>query len=252
LFILPAPNGVDIAALAPLVSQGFQVIENYYTTEQCERLLQDIQEFRGAHELTELYRPVKGRSLRYSVIDGEQIRQHLPVLQDVYTNEFQKVVSRLAGEKMDPLANIKSGVNVNILPSGRSEYRWHYDRNYVTVILYLNEVRGGDTEMYPKYRILLKNPSSRMQKMLDAMLGFSLLRAIVRKKVTVSPKAGKLVVMQGNRTWHSVSPVTGIQDRINIIMAYDRPGAKFAAEEGLDSYLYTQAEQKVSDPNYRR
>ncbi|MGH2581350.1 MAG: 2OG-Fe(II) oxygenase [Anaerolineales bacterium] len=229
-----------------------QVIEDYYSADECRRLLDVIDDYRREHPPTDLYRPVKGRSLRYSVINGEQIRKHLPELQERYTGEFLALVNRMAGEKLEPLANLKSGVNVNILPSGRSEYRWHYDRNYVTAILYLNEVQGGDTEMYPNYRILLGNPSSRLQKILDGILNFLPLRAVLRNKVSVSPKAGRLVVMQGSRSWHSVSPVTGVQDRINIIMAYDRPGATFSAEKGLDSYLYTQQEQKATDPNYGR
>jgi hypothetical protein len=254
LFILSRQffPGANIANRTPLIANGLRVIDDYYSADQCQRLLKLVEEFRGSHKLVELYRPVKGRSLRYLVIDGEQIREHIPVLQEIYTGEFQELVNEMAEERLEPLANVKSGVNVNILPSGRSEYRWHYDRNYVTAILYLNEVEGGDTEMYPNYRILLNNPSSAFQKTLDAILNFAPLRAVLRKKVSVSPKTGRLVMMQGSRSWHSVSPVTGGEDRINIIMAYDRPGATFAAEKGLDSYLYTQQEQQVSDPNYGR
>jgi hypothetical protein len=36
-----------------------------------------------------------------------------------------------------------------------AQYRWHYDRNAVTGILYLNEVSGGETEMYSGCRIYL-------------------------------------------------------------------------------------------------
>ena len=44
--------------------------------------------------------------------------------------------------------------------------------------------------------------------------------------------------------------VEGSEDRINIILAYDAPGARFEVEEGLDSYLYTQETPNTKDPNY--
>jgi hypothetical protein len=43
----------------------------------------------------------------------------------------------------------------NITPPG-GEYRWHYDRNAATAILYLNEVPGGETEMFPNYRLVFR------------------------------------------------------------------------------------------------
>ncbi len=49
---------------------------------------------------------------------------------------------------------------------------------------------------------------------------------------------------------HSVRPVRGAEDRINLILAYDEPGAPFAIEENLDTYLYTEQASAVSDPNY--
>ncbi len=46
-----------------------------------------------------------------------------------------------------------------------------YDRNAVTAILYLNTVSGGETEMYPEYRIHLgKRKGARFQKWLDVLL----------------------------------------------------------------------------------
>ena len=57
--------------------------------------------------------------------------------------------------------------------------------------------------------------------------------------------------MRGDRCYHSVRGVTGDVERVNIIFSYDLPDAEFSMEEGLDSYLYTQEQQRSSDPNYR-
>lgn len=56
--------------------------------------------------------------------------------------------------------------------------------------------------------------------------------------------------MQGNRCLHSVRPVRGQTDRLNIIMSYDRPNAEFAIADDLNAYLYSPADTTATDPNY--
>ena len=141
------------------------------------------------------------------------------------------------------------GANVNITPPG-GEYRWHYDRNAVTAIVYLNEVPGGETELYPNFRLRLKQRYSRLQRWLDRLLQVGLVRRVFGKLVMVAPRRGSLVLMAGNMCLHSVRPVGGDEDRINLILAYDEPGAQFAIEENLDTYLYTEQASAPSDPNY--
>ena len=54
----------------------------------------------------------------------------------------------------------------------------------------------------------------------------------------------------GNTCLHSVRPFGGAEDRINLLLAYDEPGAPFAIEKNLDTYLYTEQASASSDPNY--
>ena len=60
-----------------------------------------------------------------------------------------------------------------------------------------------------------------------------------------------LIVMQGDRCLHSVRRVEGVEDRINIIMTFDTPGAVFPVEKELDSYLYSKTSTPTFDPNYQ-
>jgi hypothetical protein len=162
-------------------------------------------------------------------------------------------MSEVAGEEMFPLQNERAGVNVNVMEPGNSEYRWHYDRTPVTAVLYLNAVEGGATELYPTLWILLSDQRrARTQRVLDRMVTTRLVRGARSKKVAVAPRGGRLVAIAGNRCWHSVSGVRGSDDRVNIILAYDRKDATFAAEQGLDSYLYTNDRKAQKDPNYLR
>lgn len=230
---------------------GYEVRDGYLSAQECRALLDRIAAYRQTHELPEIHRPTKGRPLRYQVIDGRQIHQHLPEIWSLYTGRVLTTVQRAAAITLEPLSNLNAGVNVNIMQPGRSSYRWHYDRTRYTSILYLNEVEGGQTELYPNYRILLGAWADlRLQRALDRLIQFPPLVGLLGNRVQVAPKVGRLVTMRADRCWHSVGAVTGDRDRVNIILAYDLPGAVFPAEDGLDSYLYTQEPPTSDDPNY--
>lgn len=240
-------------AAPPIDRTGYVVHDGFLEPEACRETLAAVDQYRSTTDLPEIHRQARGRALRYSVIDGHQIRDRLPDIWDLYTGPVQELMSEVAGEAMFPLGNVRAGVNVNIMPPARSEYRWHYDRTPVTAVLYLNEVEGGETELYPGLRVLLSDQRwARTQRLLDRAVSMRPVRSMRARKVVVSPKAGRLVAMAGNRCWHSVGGVEGPHDRINIILAYDRKGATFVAEEGLDSYLYTTDATVQQDPNYLR
>jgi len=214
-------------------------------------LLGKIDKFRQDHTLPEIHRPMEGRALRYHVIHGEMVRESLPQIWELYTGRVQQLVDRSLGLPLAPLDNTRAGVNVNLMRPRQSSYRWHYDRACVTSIIYLNEVEGGETELYPNYRMLLRKGNvSAVQRTLDRIIQIKPILGIFGTMVRVSPKVGRLVMMRADRCWHSVRSVLGDRERINIILSYDSPGTEFPMEEGLDSYLYTQEKSSSSDPNY--
>ena len=129
----------------------------------------------------------------------------------------------------------RAACNVNITPPGGG-YRWHYDRNRVTALLYLNHIGGGETDLYPNYR--LPAPiSGQLQKGLDRILLTRPARRFFGRVHTIAPAPGTLAVIRGDRTLHSVRAVTGDHDRINLVVAYDRPGSTHQ-RPALDQYLY--------------
>lgn len=236
-----------------LSKEGCVVLEAYFEAEACATLLEEIRAYRRENPLPEIHRPMKGRSLRYKVIDGQVIREHFPSIWELYSRQVLELARAQSGEEIDLLPNPKVGVNVNIMEPQGSTYRWHYDRNAVTAILYLNQVQGGETELFPNYRILLKNPRlARLQQALDRIAHIPFIRALFVRRRVIAPQTGKLVLMAGNRCWHSVRPVHGEQERINIIFAYDQRNGQQAMNEGLDTYLYTQEQATQADPNYKK
>jgi 2OG-Fe(II) oxygenase superfamily len=228
---------------------GVHVIENFLAPSQCEELLTDVERYRTDREPPLIVRREPDRSLYYRVIDGEQVYRFLPRVVRFYS-ETTQVVRQVSGLDLAPLENRAVSVNINITPVG-GEYRWHYDRNAVTAILYLNQVSGGETEMYPGCRVYLgKYKDTIAQRWLDKISRQPVILRRFGKRMCVAPRAGMLIVMRGDQCLHSVRRVES-GERINVIMAFDRRGASFKVEKHLDAYLYSQSEAPHFDPNYR-
>ena len=235
--------------LATLSTAGFAKHHAFLSDAECEDLLAQIAVYRSSHELPEVYRQAGDRPLHYRVIDGKRITEHLPDLVNVYEH-VNVLISEAMKERLVPLADRRVGLNVNVTPAGGT-YRWHYDRNAVTAILYLNAVPGGETEIYPNYRMFMEGARySALQRVADRVMEMRPVRSIFGKLVSVPPETGLLVAMRGNRCLHSVRPVEGEADRINIIMSYDRPGARFDVAPQLNRYLYESQGETEDDPNY--
>ncbi len=247
---MSAPSIPLLPAKASLNPSGYCVLHRYAAALRCAALLEQVAVYRDGHDVPTVERRERERSLRYKVIDGPAIRRFLPDIQRLYIDEVLPLVRRLSGTDLVPLAHEKACVNINITPPG-GEYRWHYDRNAVTAILYLNAVPGGETEMYPNYRLWLGRwKHTRAQQLLDRLLIHPLVRRVFGWKRQVAPREGTLLVMRGDRSLHSVAPVGGSADRINVIMSFDDPTVGMRAGAALDTYLYTQQTVGANDPNY--
>ncbi len=233
-----------------LRQNGFDVIDGFFNADTCGRLLTAVANYRAGNELPVICRRQPKRSLFYRVIDGEQVHRHFPDLEQIYL-EVNQIVNELCGAELVPLANRTATININITPPG-GEYRWHYDRNAVTAILYLNDVAGGETELLPNYRILLRSKKyTHLQRWFDRLLQADAVSSLFAKSASVEPKPGRLLIMRGDRCLHSVRAVRGESERINVIMTYDHGGAEFPVEADLDPYLYSLKASPSFDPNYR-
>ena len=75
-------------------TQGYCVEEGFLTPDDCDHLLGRIAQYRAAHEVPEVYRKVRGRSLHYFVIDGHQVEQHLPAIWKLYEQVNDEIMQR--------------------------------------------------------------------------------------------------------------------------------------------------------------
>ncbi len=227
---------------------GIYVVKDFLDLSTCKALLDNVNRYRQRHKIPTVYRPANERPLNYSVIDGDRISCDLPDILDLYSR-VTELVKRL-DRYIEPVRDARVACNINITPTGGT-YRYHYDRNAVTAILYLNETEGGETECYPNYRLdFWKATRPGLQRRLDQLLQTRVLRRLSMKETLVRPETGKLLIMRGNRCLHSVMPVRGNRERVNVIMAYDYPQAQFHAADELNHYLYEPDSVEITDPNY--
>jgi hypothetical protein len=227
------------------VSETLLVRDDFISPSTAREALDVIDNFRRRFPLPIISRASGERPLRYSVIDGLQIALHLPEIQRLHA-KTTRLVRKLFGDAIETLADEQVACNVNITQPGGS-YRYHYDRNAITALLYLNETSGGETECYPGHR--LRVPAS-LQRDVDRVLGSRVVRSVFGRQVLVRPRTGRLLIMRGDRCLHSVREVSGPLDRINIVMSYDVKGAEYANGEQLNSYLYQRDYLEPNDPNY--
>ena len=207
-----------------------------------------IDEYKEGHDLPFINRKEADRSLRYKVIDGHKVYEHLPSLVELYT-DVNKLVTQVSGLTLNPLGDQAASVNVNITPPA-GEYRWHYDRNAVTAILFLNEVAGGETEMYPNYRHTSgKYKDSRLQRWLDRFLRTGIIARLFAEN-SVSPRARAALIMRGDRCLHSVRPVEEAKTG-QCHMAYDVLGQIFGRTK-TSLLSVSETESHSFDPNYRK
>lgn len=230
--------------------RGYAVVPDYLDRSTVSSLLDAVARVRASADLSLVARATGERALHYQVIDGPTIKAQIPQLVALYAR-VQIELESAYRRRLAPLSDEIAGLNVNITPPGGS-YRWHYDRNPVTAVLYLNQVAGGQMEMCPDYRLggYRLRTVPRVQQLLDGCLAAKYVRSVFGRTRIVEPAAGTLVAMRGDRSLHSVRPVLGTEDRICVVMSFEAPERPLAANPLLNEYLYSTRRVAERDPNY--
>jgi len=197
---------------------GFIVLPKALEPRFCHHIVESL---RGA-ELIEVSKQARTDRTYFLTLNGSELLSRASSLRTLYP-ALGEVVSRIAGETLQPLDNAEIGVSLNYTPAGGQFVR-HFDRNQFTVSMYLNDVRGGELNVWPNaVNSLLDRWGARGRS-----LAVRLTR--LKKPIAISPRQGTLVLFD-RRTVHSVRPVIGDRCRVSVIMAFDRPGVMFSREK---------------------
>jgi hypothetical protein len=169
----------------------------------------------------------QGFELAYRVITGDDIRAHWRELFDCYkSGELLEWIGAVTGDNQVRVSQeIQSAVNLNILDTTASLYRWHFDAVPYTAILYLTDVRPRDGGALR----LIANCEPHVPP-----------DPAASKITEIFPRTGTMLVMDGTRCYHNVAPMLRAAVRLSVPLVF--PGKQATARPpGLDSYLYNRA-----------
>lgn len=216
---------------------GFALLRNFLTPDRVNEWAKISKELlaRYGHPIE---RKVAGKWLSYTVIPGEIIRRRTPEIYRFYRSQamrqfIQKITS---AEKMYTSQHLRSSININYLHTPRQVYRWHFDAEPYTAVLFLTSLKEQDGGAFRA-----RPPRRRDYDARSSPKGSA--RGEVRP---IRHKAGNLVIMDGSICAHSVAPLRRDCDRVTLIMVYpDSLG--WHRPPKLDDYLY---DGNVIDENF--
>jgi 2OG-Fe(II) oxygenase superfamily len=216
----------SIASKEWFTDNGYLIVDKVIPPDLCDSWRQTA--LRIAQDTGRSIRKETGNDLlQYRVVTGETIKDCWPELYDFYSApDLRSWISELTGTQGIALSShLQSAININVLNEPGEVYRWHFDAVPYTALLYLSDSQpedGGFLEFYP-------NANLKNSETLPA-----------QEKIQFLPRRGSLVLMDGTRCYHRVSPILRRHERISIPMVFPTQSRQ-ARPENLDSYLYDQA-----------
>jgi hypothetical protein len=161
-----------------------------------------------------------GQRLCYTVVTGDRIKASGRLLFSLYTapEMLSWVRSTCSAPSLALSSHLRSAININCLHTAGQQYPWHRDAVPYTCLLFLSSLP-------------------------TAAGGAFLIRAGDGELVTIQPRAGVLLLLDGARCPHAVAPLAGNALRLTVPMVY--PAESTSRPAGLDEYLYGPADASM-------
>jgi hypothetical protein len=183
----------------------------------------DVAFFRRLVEAhADLLTEIRGRGglgPRYRVIDGDQIRAHLPAIESLGQERVRPLVESFAGEPLGAFASPRRAQRVQIYSRPDQGFRWHRDGHPYVALITVENGNAGQTQFispalsrFLRYLIYPLYPVPQL---------FSLL-----PRTAVTCGAGDLLVMRGRLAIHRGVTLAAGGRRILFVYAFDRAGER--------------------------
>ncbi len=221
------------------MADNFIVIKKFIDLEECEKINNYINNWDVKNEMISVDNNSLIAKQKFLTINGEDLERKIPAISKIEEKVFS-LINLIYRNKLAPLENKVIGKSLNLTPPS-GVLSWHYDRNLVTAIIYLNEINGGELEVYPNYRIRINNNHigiiKLIQKFFDAILRPKFIRLVLGNKVKYQPETGSLVIIDST-CLHQVSAVREGPKRLALVLCYDYLGKKFDINNTRNYYGY--------------
>ena len=196
--------------------EAYRHVPGFLSAEELDRIT------RLLADREDLYTEVRGRGglgPRYRVIDGDQIHESLPEVEELGGRRVRPLAEEFAGEPLRPLGSSKRSMRVQAYERREHGFRWHLDGHAYVALVTLKNTNGGQTQF-------ISTGLTRILRFLLYPLYAVPQVFSIFPRSAVTAQAGDLLVMRGGRTLHRGITLSDEGERILLAYTYDPPDKK--------------------------
>ncbi|MEA5578502.1 hypothetical protein [Anabaena sp. UHCC 0451] len=205
--------GISVASMniiEKLNEEGFVMIENYVQNTIVKELENQIKNAFTSEQV--IY--VNNDGIVISTINGNELLSRSPLTCELYKSTLNFLKSCFS--EIVEIDDTTIGISANKLNSKNDRFRLHFDRNQLTIIIYLTANLNFPLVLYPLVRQDPRIFKDEMDKKINL---------IHNNKINIYPQPGLCVMFWGRRTLHGVifeeRKKNCIDDRLSIQFAFD-------------------------------
>ena len=172
-----------------LNDKGYLLLENVFSAEVIASCLDELV---YAFQKNEFTKSVNSDRIVIKTLNGDNLLKSCPSSSILYNSTFNYLKEEFEGHIFE-LQEKNIGISSNLLSGTSDEFRMHFDRNQVTVVIYLNENQNYPLVLYPNIRM---DPFE-----IDYEDLFTLDN---KTPIKVYPMPNLAIIFYGRRTFHGV------------------------------------------------
>lgn len=194
---------------------GLHVINDFGPQNLIHQALEELTAcFNGNDSIS-----VNDDNINIRTINGDNLLKQSPASDKLYHYSFNYLNAHF--RQVTELKDKKIGVSANCMTQASDKFRLHFDRNQITLVIYLNDNNAFPLTIYPNVR---EDPSSIGYKQTFE------LNATTPKIVT--PRQNLAALFYGRRSFHGIYPEEGafISARYSLQFAFDLSPQSYVGE----------------------
>jgi len=196
--------------------EAYRHVPGFMTAEELARLRRLVAERQDL--LTEVHGR-GGLGPRYRVIDGDQIHDRLPAVEELGETRVRPLAEAFAGRPLAPLGSSRRSMRVQVYERRDHGFRWHFDGHPYVVLVTLENTNQGQTQF------ISPGLSRWLRFLLYPLYAFPQVFSLFPRS-TVETRPGDLLVMRGGRVLHRGVTLSDAGERILLAYTYAEPGRK--------------------------
>ena len=203
--------------ITALNSEGVLLLQNYFSNEL---IIKALNELIFVFQENKMTKSVNTDRIVIRTLNGDNLLETCPSTRILYNDTFNYLKEEFDGHIFE-LQEKNIGISANLLSGISDEFRLHFDRNQVTVIIYLNENQNFPLVLYPNVRL---DPYEMTKEEL-----FTLDEKTSKK---IYPIPNLAVVFYGRRTFHGVlnEEKYGGTQRFSLQFAFDLQNFSYSGQ----------------------